>query len=65
MLVKKLFFIANQYAMLNAPAVAAAASSMLNPYTGMLQGAPNDLSHMVGGFDLASQYNPQLVRYLA
>ena len=52
---------ANQYGMLNAPAVAAAAaSSMLNPYTGMIHGAPTDLSHMVGGFDLASQYNPQL-----
>lgn len=48
--------------MLNAPAVAAAAaSSMLNPYTGMIHGAPTDFSHMVGGFDLASQYNPQLV----
>lgn len=49
---------ANQYGMLTG-AAAAAASSMLNPYAGMLP-TGHDL-HMGGGFDLAAGYNPNMV----
>uniref|UniRef100_A0A914CDX0 Uncharacterized protein n=1 Tax=Acrobeloides nanus TaxID=290746 RepID=A0A914CDX0_9BILA len=52
---------ANQYSMLGGPAVAAAAaaSSMLNPYAGMLQ-TGQELHHM-GGFDLSAGYNTQMM----
>jgi hypothetical protein len=40
---------------------AAAASSMLNPYS-MAMHASQDLQHMTGGFDLTAGYTPQLVR---
>ena len=58
-------------------AAAAAASSLMKPYTGMLHGPGlyqidfqnnipflSDLHHMAGGFDLASNYNSHLVRIL-
>ena len=52
------------YGVLNNPAsaVAAAASSMLNPYAGMLHAGQAELQHQMiaSGFDLTTGYNPQL-----